>query len=407
MERVGSSHDYTLRYAARLTGSLRADRLVEAVERSLKRHSALRTRLHSDDGELRQLVPVLPPGRLKTHYLKNQNERQPALDLFMAKPISYKSHELAQTLLLRDDESFTLALKVHHLIFDLWSWHVFMADVANCYVSDKVPEPLTYSDYAEWQQRNVPDSVYWQQLEFWRQLAQGHRGRGIPLGPLEGNAPDSVAATITWEIESYKLDQLRNAAKSIGCSLFILLLTTFHFAVGVTFGSNDTLIGSATANRTHPWGETVGFLANGRFSRLKFSRRDSFAESVLELNSQWRSGSVFSEAHLEQAVQDLGKPDLVNFKFSLNDAALRVNPPLIPGVSWASVGVPVAPTLRRDMQVTLSPQGRVMNCRVSYRPAIVGAFKARQLSSCYQQLLSRVAITYHGSFAELLDRIHQ
>jgi hypothetical protein len=171
---------YNLPSALRLSGTLDAAALEQALNQLVVRH-AVRTRFASQDGEPVQLIlpdlalslpltdlSALPHGeRVARADWHIQEEMRAPFDLAVGPPIR------AQLLRL-EPQAHVLLLTVHHIATDGWSNNLLARELADCYravisgETVKLPVlPIQYADYASWQHDHLQGDVLARQLDYW------------------------------------------------------------------------------------------------------------------------------------------------------------------------------------------------------------------------------------------------
>jgi hypothetical protein len=402
MDRLNDRHSYQMACAATFAGPVDQGRLAAALTCVCRRHTALLTSLRpTPTGVVQHVDPANQP-RLE-HTALARPASQDAVAAWhrdvAKRRRPWDAAPLSSFHLLHSRESSHLLLATHHLVFDLWSWGVLLRDLAETY---QQPEPspseaarrvVTYSDYCHWQHTHVSGAYYQQHLDYWRRLAAGYPPTGIPLAAHTGTDPagstEAAAQSRSFTIPSNLVAALRDLAEANSTRLFRVLLALFHVAIARLTGLDDELVGSATGNRTQPGtAETVGFFANGRYTRTHLDATATLADLIQQTSRQWSRSDQHRELHLEQLVEDLGKPGLVNVKFSLQDALARTQPATLGAATVTATHLPTTATSRRDLSVTLSPQGPNLDGRITYRTAALSLHAAQALLTDYQRVLA-------------------
>lgn len=359
MRAVGDDHSYDFVALAILDQGLDRGRLLYCLERLAYEHTALRTSIQSAPHGVEQYVSR--ENRVSIELDTTKISSGPAyLDALEQELINNPSSAFAvplTTLVLVSGPAWSaLAIRTHHLVFDLWSWGIYLQDLAALYYAHR-EEPtihLTYSDYARWQRANVHADRYAHHRRHWEHLLAKPPDTA---SLLPGSRRASAGATAyRFRLDKELWSQCTRAATAAMVRPFRVLLATFHGAVARLTDSADIFVGSATANRNQP--DTrgiVGFLANGRVSRTKPSASTSVAELISAVDTQWQAGDRHAEIHLEQMVHELGLDRLVNIKLSLQDVAHRSDRPGSPVVAKLARLARRTTSSRRDLSVELTP----------------------------------------------------
>ncbi|WP_323747331.1 condensation domain-containing protein, partial [Catenulispora pinisilvae] len=185
----GLSATYNLPLVVRLSGDLDLGALKAALLDVLARHESLRTVFPQVDGEpFQQVLPVEQLASLADLVVRDSSPAAVAADIAvmvgstfdLESQIPVRAH-----LLVPAPHEFVLVAVVHHVAGDGWSLGPLARDLAAAYtarVGGGAPEweplPVQYADYTLWQREllgdeNGPDSVYSQQIGFWRDALSG------------------------------------------------------------------------------------------------------------------------------------------------------------------------------------------------------------------------------------------
>ncbi|WP_211370890.1 condensation domain-containing protein [Nonomuraea turkmeniaca] len=397
-DRFGERHHHRLAYAVAVpAGTLDGGRLRAAVALAGRRHPALRTTVY--DG--RQHVD---DRRLELHTISSTSSAQlDAARAWCAQGFA-NGGPLASAALIGGAEEDVVVLAAHQLVMDPWSWGLFLREVSARYSAPDAPADNAdgrvpaYSDYARWQRRYLTGAVYAEHLEFWRTVAAGFPAEGVPLpGSTVGAAPAGPAARLPVAVPAALVTDLQALGRRRDASLFHVLLALFHAAVAAWAGVPEVVVGSATANRTVPGtDQTVGFFVNGRFTRAEPARHATLADLIAGVRDGWRAGDAHQELHLEKTVFDLGVPDLVNVKFSLDSIPTLDPLPELGGRRLRPVRLAEAATARRHLAVSLSRAGGGLAGGLIYRTDLLTTGDAAALLERFHQVMCRAVTEWEG-----------
>ncbi|WP_372412723.1 condensation domain-containing protein [Streptomyces luteireticuli] len=389
---VGGAHRYQGAYAVILPSSVDTGRLRDAVGALDSRHPMLSARIVQGHDGSAQVASGTGPVLQQTA-VSAQLAAQ-AVDDWAADAISLDGPLVRMGLIGPADER-RLVLAAHQMVMDPWSWGLLLRDIAALYADAGVGggPRLAYTDYSRWQREHLVGPRFEEHLRFWRQLVAEYRAEGVPLPVMPQPLPAAgPAARLPVEVPGPVAEALRAVAKSVEASVFEVLLALFHLAVGRWAGVDDVLVGSATANRTLPGlEEVVGFFVNGRFTRSRLDEATSAFELVEQVRAAWRSVDAHRELHLEKTLFDLGVPDAVNVKFSLNTIPTLTDLPYVEGVRLRAAPVAPVPSARRHVSVGLSPAGRGLAGALTYRTDLLQKNEASALIEGFGQVLQNAA----------------
>ncbi|MEU4333842.1 amino acid adenylation domain-containing protein [Micromonospora lupini] len=247
---------YLVPSVLRLRGPLSTSALTEALRTVLARHDALGARFVTDGVADRQ-IPGPPCEVVRTDLPDAEDStvlRLAATDA--ARPFDLASGPQARARVVRvADDDHTVVLVLHHAAVDGWSLRLLWREVGTAYaalVAGRTPGlptlPLTYADYAYWQQRRGP-AAFADQLDHWRA-----RLADLPHCSLPTDRPRPA----TWSGRGDRVDfavpaetarAVRELARHSGATTFMALLAAFQVVLARFTGQDDVVVGTPVAGR--------------------------------------------------------------------------------------------------------------------------------------------------------------
>ncbi|MET7370759.1 amino acid adenylation domain-containing protein [Streptomyces sp. NPDC005566] len=315
---------YNVPFAFRLTGPLDVEALRHALRDLTERHDALRTRIPDRDGvptpqpvapgELSDLLPeenataAELPGRLLA-------EGDHAFDLARELP-------LRAVLLTIGPDEHVLSLVLHHIAVDGWSLLPLRRDLSQAYRSratghapDWDPLPVTYADYAAWQQQLLgdgeqPTGFALRQLDFWRSTL-ADLPEELPL-PYDHPRPDEARLTagrltVHWESAVHR--RLSALAQESGTSLLVVA----HAAVAALLtrigAGPDVPLGTPVAGRTdEALNDMVGYFVNTVVLRIDAAGNPDFRGLVRRARDSALAAFAQQDIPFDRLVEELRPP---------------------------------------------------------------------------------------------------
>ena len=336
----------------RLTGALDADRLERAIQSMVVRHDTMRTSFHTIDGERWQVVApssVFALERRDLTGLPDDGAREAALNEFF-RDQQLATFNIAAAPLFRaclfsfgpaDHLLYTLQ---HALIWDGWSFDLFLTEVAEFYSADEAGRqvtlaelPVSYGDFAAWQSRWVQGPEAAQQMEWWRARLSGTLSAvNLPTDFARPEFSSHAGAQVSVQFSTDEAERLRAFARRYDATLFMLVFSAYNVLLHQYTGQSDLLVGSPVRARTRPELEgIIGPFVNTVLLRTHVSLDESFPELLRRVRDL--TLDAFSNQELPFELLGTRVPPL-RVLFSMQDA--RERPANLGSVTVAQYHVP-------------------------------------------------------------------
>jgi amino acid adenylation domain-containing protein len=316
---------YNIAWALWLDGPLDTSALRQAWDAALARHEALRTVFRNESGLPVQVIDDDPaPAPLhatSVEHLPVAEREQAARTLIrnLARtPFDLSTGPLVSATLVRlAPEAHVLAVVVHHIVADGWSFRVLFEELSADYEAISrgegpvAEEPaIQYADFAIWQLEHAEEGGYAAAERFWRQTLAGAPA-AIPLPNDEPYREHQTftAASVDARIDGGLAENLRKLAARLGTTQFAVLLAAYAVVLGRLTGSDDLLIAVPMAARTQPETESVvGLFMNTVTIRVQIDSEGTLADLVRAVHLS--TARALAEQELPMArVVELVKPD--------------------------------------------------------------------------------------------------
>lgn len=253
-------------------GELNAVALQTALQAVVDRHAPLRVEIVEQDGLAYQRILPALTCRLDD-LMEAGTEAEADYQAYAGQPFDLGRAPLWRAGLWRRNGSGRILILVfHHLIADGWSRGILVNELSACYRAALSGEtaplpalPLAYADYLRQQQIWLQSPASRRQAAYWRERLGG-------LEPLElsveaGNLAnlDYRSGTSSRRLPPQIQADLQIAAKRLGVTPFMLLLTAFNLLLHRYTGRGDIAVGVPVAGRQSAAGNVgglVGFFVN-------------------------------------------------------------------------------------------------------------------------------------------------
>ena len=310
---------YNIPFGARLKGVLDVPALRQALRAIVSRHECLRTTFVEVDevpmqvvqGDFSVPLPLtdlsgLPEVERELRRLAGQEART---------PFNLERGPLLRAQLLRvDPEEHVLLLTVHHIVSDGWSMGVLLKELAALYragvagAPSPLPElPLQYADYAEWQRRQLRSDKLERQLAYWVQrLAGAPPVLELPTERPRSETTSGRGSRATLSLSRRLTDDLKEASRREGVTLFMTLLAAFKILLARYSGQDDIVVGTPIAGRSHTELEgLIGCFLNTLVLRTDLSGEPTFRELVARVRETALGAYANQELPFERLVEEL------------------------------------------------------------------------------------------------------
>ena len=200
--------------------------------------------------------------------------------------------------------AYLLLVDMHHIINDGVSMEVLLADFWRLYQGQELtPLALQYIDYALWQQSESYQSLVNEDKSYWQGLYEEEVSE--LLLPYDYPRPlylNDTGLIYTATLSASQVSGLRKLSQDFGVTLSTLFLSLYNVLLHKLSGSEDIVVGTATAGRHHADLEgIVGMFVNTLALRNNVVASDSFTSIIARVHQT----SIFSLEHQLYQYEDL------------------------------------------------------------------------------------------------------
>lgn len=303
-------------FGLRLVGRLHRGALEESFRLSVRQHEILTTRfIWTESTGLRQRVQPGIPVPFDIQDLQDLKDAAQAERLAAAKTaFAHAPFDLAQGPLIRTrlfilgPELHVLALCIHHIVFDAWSYSVFLATWQEHYRSlcqGMAPVlPVSGPAFGEVTQRQQArlEGSHLQRL-------QNHWARHLTGAPAcltlpMDRTPEKGAGRIPLSVSPELTAALKTFAQSQKGTFFMALLTGFSLLLSRLSGQEDVVVGTPVAGRAlkDTWNQ-VGYFVNTLALRTDLSGAPTLRELFARVRETSLQGMAHQDLPFDQVVR--------------------------------------------------------------------------------------------------------
>jgi len=297
---------YNVTFAFEIKGHLDVELFESSLRTVFDRHSILRSSFsQDDDGPFHRVNPVDTACVLQRHELSDVDDvASAAMELMVAqsiKPIDIENGPLVHMHLLRVTENshFFLFLP-HHLVFDGWSFDIFLRELSLLYANasrdgtDVLDDlSLEYSDFSTWQRQRDAADLNPVSDSYWKPELQA-----LPE-PVEWPGRESEANPIEREyflVDLETMARLERTCTEREVRLPDLLLAAWLIVLAQTTGRRDFLIGLATAGRFLPEvASLIGLFYSNVPVRFRIPGNDDLDQLLSYVSERVQASSEFQD----------------------------------------------------------------------------------------------------------------
>lgn len=269
---------YNLPFDYSITGELDESILERSIQFLINRHESLRTIFKSIDGLPYQEIMDLLPFSLIVENIENLSvaERDSTAKKYSLENerhiFNLEEGPLVIFRLLKIQKNeWLLLFNMHHSISDGWSVKILVDELGLIYSSLKKDKaislptlPITYRDYAIWQNEWLKSEDCKKELNFWVNELKG--APDLLQLPMDFQRPKNQTYDgdeVCFQLDQVTTGQLRSFSQQNKGSLFVTLLSIFNTLISRYASQEEFLIGIPIAGRNYEEQESlVGMLIN-------------------------------------------------------------------------------------------------------------------------------------------------
>jgi amino acid adenylation domain-containing protein len=399
---------HNIAIAERLRGRIRVAAVRAALTAVARRHEVLRWRIGQPGGA--PSVTVSPPAQVelpvdelsamppaqRAAALRRLLEREARTPFDLAAGPPWRAR-----LIRLGRGEHVLALTLHHIVFDGWSWGVLYKDLARGYLAairgtdgDLGQLRPAFADYVASLARRDPERAR-RDLTWWTT----HLAGAPPVLDLPADRPRPPVHTFRGasrdaQVGTQVTARLRALASAAGATPFAALLAAFGQLLGRLTGQRDLIVGTPLADRRNAAFEPViGFFIQILPLRLRIRDDTGFTELVRRCRDEVAAALGHADTPLERIVEtlggsrDLARTPLVQVLFNMYNFA---EPHLeLPGIA-AEPLPPGLPGSLFDLTLYVREHHGGLALRAVYNPDLYDAARIDALLAGYVTLLDEL-----------------
>ena len=320
VDRLEGGTAYTIAHALRRHGRLDVLALQRALDALIVRHDGLRSAFQDTGGVPTQVFleravwPLTQVDLGPVPGAQREAALQRHLTQFAQTPFDLAAAPLARaTLFQLGDAEQVLALALHHIVCDGWSFDLLLRELAALYdaarngsVAALPALALTWRDLAFWQQACRASGALEASLPYWREQLQGLEPTRLPLDASAADGHDAAAPVERVRITGALAERLEGLARAHNATVFMLVLAAVKTLLARRTGRDDIAVGTPVAGRDAPELEpVVGPLLNTLVLRTDLGGNVSFAQVLDRVRATTLDAFAHQDLPFEHLVAQL------------------------------------------------------------------------------------------------------
>lgn len=276
---------YNIPVAFTIEGQIDTERMQAAIGELIKRHDSLRM-VFDDSGNALFKVLEEVPFLLERVTVSRGQWRETLKTLVRPFDLS-RGPLFRMTLVDMDDHSCIFFADFHHIISDGISVNKLFTELVKLYEREQLAGlPVTYKDYACWEQGPRQAGKYELNEQYWQsQLADELPELEMPLDLQRPSVFSSRGEKLPFSFTEEESMQLRELAQRNCCTLHVVMLTMYQLLLSIYTGQRDIVVGIPVSGRTHPDLQNIqGMFVNNLAIRSLIEEKDTLKTYLDKVN---------------------------------------------------------------------------------------------------------------------------
>ena len=425
----GPNTAYNLPATFRFKGKLNKEALNNSFKDLLNRQEALRYQVIEIDGIPQQrLNPIedFSLDEISLAHISAEKERELELTkLLVAQQNQVFDLEAGALfkakLIIMSANECLLFFMPHHIIFDGWSFDIFLHEISNRYTyhcgkaGTTLPRlNFQLDDYAFFARQSQAEALIEPQIQYWIDHLRGAQNLDMPLDFSRPDIQDVAGDQITFNIPESLLAQLNGIALKEGVSLFMVLMASYCVVLLKYTGQEDLVVATPMADRTKPGAENlIGFFVNALVLRFQLQKSMPFNELLQQVKKNCLAGFDHKDAPFEKIVErlhperDMSRAPLYQTSITYQDTSKRER---IMGCDEHTVDIiqKEIPTHDSplDLNIWFKKHGKSLTGAIVYSTSLFHATTMEQFKDRFIQSLKSISLNHYQNIGniDLLDK---
>jgi len=395
----------------RLEGCIKIHALQKALDSVVERHEVLRTRFITESGEPHLQIDPTSSVPVKIFDISSISQKEKLVEegKIIQEEIGIPFNlqdglKLRTTLIIKSEIESILAITLHHIASDGWSFSLLIEEISALYQEFVTGEvsclpvlKIQYTDYAAWQRNTLQGKSLEVLSDYWKvQLADLPPAHKIPLDFPRPSTQSYSGEVFVQHIGPELTVALRQLAQKHNTTLFMALQACFSVLFSRYSGEEDIAIGTPIANREQPEvAPLIGFFVNTLVLRNQVSMDMRFDEVLLHCREVALDAYAHQQMPFDLLVEEL-QPErslsynpLFQVMFALENIDSRRKIQL-PDLTLAAMENPVQVMAQFDLSLDIAEGNDQLEAVWSYASDLFKASTVERMAGHFEKLLKSV-----------------
>lgn len=392
----GNSTDYNIHEGIRVKHFINAGQLESCLTKMTERHQILHTVFFREGNMVFQRIDKTEKVKVIEETIENEANIREFIDEFI-QPFDMEKGKLFRVALihLKDNESL-IFFDFHHSIADGFSASVFFEELLSLYNGKELEQlPFQFKDYAVYMNQFYESDVFIEQESYWlKEFEHGVPKLTLPFQRISVNNNDRASKTLTVNMGTGLLQQVKENAKRHDCTIFVVLFAVYGILLS-KYGNVKRLVIGVPADGRNKAGteKLIGMFVNTLCIQISLEDITSFSQVIEHVKNKVMDGMENQDYPYERLVSRLTSERsanddlLLRFVFSMQtDDNLKLKEL---GTKYEKYEVPVK-SIDYDIVLNYSENADGLELKADYVEALYDEHSIATLLHHYQTLLKQV-----------------
>jgi amino acid adenylation domain-containing protein len=406
---------YNVPCCIRISGSVDAGRMEEALNQCIARQTALRTKVQTRDGRPRQFIEPAVRVKLRAEKISSATPSDADAELrrralgMAAAPLDLERAPLLRAALFElGEKDWALVVVVHHIVFDEWSLYLLVKEIASIYQTleeggqPPIPFAFQFADFCSWEESNNWSDA----LAFWKkQLAGAPSILRLPADHPRPERSTMQGAGLVFVLDPAWTQGIEALAVREKATVFMVLSAAFQVLLATVSRQNDFVTVTAVAGRANrEMEELIGCFINMVPLRATVDDGENFAQLLRRVRDNVLESLNYQQVPFERIVDELRPPrdphhaPIAQVAFGLQNAphaSLELGTRTYNGTELRPDQV------RLDLTVWVDQRSGSTRIAWTYRTDLFLEATIRRFQERYSKILQQIAASAEVSVAAL------